>query len=87
MTIHYYCVLAVGPGRDALRMLRTEVLDSILLRRTKAGRAADLALPARTITLRNDLTLDAYEQDFYEALYTQSQAKFDGYVNSGTLRE
>jgi hypothetical protein len=69
-----------GPGRDALVRLRSEVLDGLLLRRTKAGRAADLALPTRTITLRDDLMMDAYEADFYEALYTQSKAKFNTYV-------
>ena len=64
-----------GPGRDAMLLLRTEVLGGCLLRRTKVGRAADLALPVRLITLRDDLTLDAFEGDFYEALYTQSKAK------------
>lgn len=65
-----------GPGRDALMVLRKEVLDGILLRRTKASRAADLSLPGRAITVRNELELDAFEADFYQALYTQSRLKF-----------
>ena len=63
-----------GPGRDAMVTLRREVLGGLLLRRTKAGRAADLALPARLITVRDDLTMDEVEEDFYEALYTQVRA-------------
>ena len=29
---------------------------------------------------------DEREADFYEALYTQTQAQFDGYVQSGEFR-
>jgi DNA repair protein RAD16 len=39
-------------GKDAMDILRKQVLGSLLLRRTKQGRAADLALPGRLITLR-----------------------------------
>lgn len=49
----------------------------ILLRRTKLQCAADLALPPRTVVLRKD-PFDVQEADFYEALYTQSQAAFGG---------
>ena len=38
----------------------------------------------RTITLRKD-KFDEREDDFYEALYTQSQAQFATYVQSGTV--
>lgn len=34
--------------------------------------------------LRKD-AFDAREQDFYEALYTQSQSQFATYVDSGTV--
>jgi len=46
-----------------------------LLRRTKLERAADLTLPPKRATLRRDF-FDAREEDFYQALYTQSQASF-----------
>ena len=49
----------------------------VLLRRTKLQCAADLALPPRTVVLRKD-PFDVQEADFYEALYTQSQAAFGG---------
>jgi SNF2 family DNA or RNA helicase len=75
----------VGPGLQGMKTLRHTVLDDLVLRRTKAGRAADLALPHRTIILRNDLELDQYESDFYQALYTQSKARFGAYVQQGTL--
>lgn len=38
----------------------------------------------RTITLRKD-KFDEREEDFYEALYTQSQAQFATYIASGTV--
>ena len=38
----------------------------------------------RTIVLRKD-KFDEREADFYEALYTQSQAQFDAYVKTGTV--
>lgn len=38
----------------------------------------------RTITLRKD-RFDEREDDFYEALYTQSQAQFATYVSTGTV--
>ena len=74
-----------GAGREAMQMLRRGILRKLVLRRTKAGRAADLALPMRVVTLRDDLRLDAYEQDFYQALYTQSRAKMGAYVAAGTV--
>lgn len=36
-------------GRDAMNLLTHKILKSIMLRRTKKGRAADLALPHRTV--------------------------------------
>ncbi|KAM5580614.1 hypothetical protein ABKV19_010060 [Rosa sericea] len=61
-----------------------KILKNIVLRRTKKGRAADLALPPRIVSLRKD-TLDIKEQDYYESLYTDSQALFNTYVDAGTL--
>jgi DNA repair protein RAD16 len=61
------------------------VLDGqILLRRTKEGRADDISLPPKLVRIRKD-RLDERENDFYEAIYTQSQAQFNSYVSSGTL--
>jgi len=36
------------------------------------------------VTLRKD-RFDASEMDFYEALYTQSQAQFGTYIEAGTV--
>ncbi|XP_074312070.1 ATP-dependent helicase rhp16 [Silene latifolia] len=71
-------------GKRAMILLRHKILDSILLRRTKSGRASDLALPPRIISLRRD-TLDVKEEDYYQSLYTESQAQFNTYVTKGTL--
>uniref|UniRef100_A0ACD5UZU9 Uncharacterized protein n=1 Tax=Avena sativa TaxID=4498 RepID=A0ACD5UZU9_AVESA len=71
-------------GRRAMTLLKEKVLKGIVLRRTKIGRAADLLLPPKTVTLRRD-SFDRNEMEFYEALYTQSCTQFDSYVVAGTL--
>ncbi|XAR55369.1 DNA helicase [Bertholletia excelsa] len=74
----------VGDGRKAMILLKHKILKSIVLRRTKKGRAADLALPPRIVTLRRD-TLDIKEEDYYTSLYNESQAQFNTYVEAGTV--
>ncbi|CAK9058095.1 unnamed protein product, partial [Durusdinium trenchii] len=73
-----------GAGKAAMEKLRTEVLDRILLRRTKVERAADVKLPALTVNIRKDM-LSSQERDFYTAMYTQGRTQFDTYVESGTV--
>ncbi|CAH9060320.1 unnamed protein product [Cuscuta europaea] len=73
-----------GNGKDAMILLKHKILKSILLRRTKKGRAADLALPPRIVTLRRD-SLDVKEEDYYTSLYNESQAQFNTYIQEGTL--
>lgn len=74
----------IGEGQRAMILLKHKILKSILLRRTKKGRAADLALPPRIVSLRRD-TLDIKEEDYYQSLYNESQAQFNTYVEAGTL--
>lgn len=71
-------------GQRAMILLKHRILKNIVLRRTKKGRAADLALPPRIVSLRRD-TLDIKEQDYYESLYNDSQAQFNTYVQAGTV--
>ncbi|KAF8081147.1 hypothetical protein N665_0902s0001 [Sinapis alba] len=71
-------------SKRAMILLKHKVLKDILLRRTKLGRAADLALPPRIVTLRRD-ALDLKESDYYESLYQNSQAQFNTYIEAGTL--
>ncbi|KAL3848983.1 hypothetical protein ACJIZ3_010865 [Penstemon smallii] len=71
-------------GRAAMLLLKHKILKSIVLRRTKKGRAADLALPPRIVTLRRD-SLDVVEEDYYTALYNESQAQFNIYIEAGTV--
>ncbi|XP_020093229.1 DNA repair protein RAD16 isoform X1 [Ananas comosus] len=78
------CASMAPEGGRAMVLLRERLLKNIVLRRTKSGRAADLALPPKIVTLRRD-SLDENEQEFYEALYTQSRVQFDSYVTAGTL--
>jgi len=73
-----------GDGRRAMFTLKNEVLDKALLRRTKETKAADLELPPRLVEIR-PVRLHPVEEDFYAALYTQTRADFNDYVQSGTL--
>lgn len=74
----------IGEGRRAMLLLKHRILKSIVLRRTKKGRAADLALPPRIVTLRRD-ELDIKEDDYYTSLYNESQAQFNTYIEANTL--
>jgi DNA repair protein RAD16 len=60
----------VGEGRKAMIVLKQQVLDEILLRRTKTSRADDIQLPPRVVRVRQE-KMDEKEEDFYQALYTQ----------------
>ncbi len=73
-----------GDGRRAMMKLKTEVLDKALLRRTKESRAEDMNLPPRVVTIKS-IRLHPREDDFYNALYTQTKSSFDDYVAEGTL--
>jgi DNA repair protein RAD16 len=73
-----------GDGRRAMFTLKNEVLDKSLLRRTKESRAEDMNLPPRIVTIRR-IRLHPIEEDFYNALYTQTRSSFDDYVAEGTL--
>ena len=74
----------MGDGRQAMVRLKRQVLDTIMLRRTKVERAADVNIPPLSNNVKM-LELDETEKDFYEAIYKQSRAKFDTYVDKGTL--
>lgn len=63
-------------------MLKNEVLDKCLLRRTKETRAEDMNLPPRIVTIRT-INLHPVEKDFYDALYTQTKSSFSDYVAQG----
>ncbi|KAL2938090.1 ATP-dependent helicase rhp16 [Bienertia sinuspersici] len=74
-----------GGGQRAMFLLKHRILKNILLRRTKSGRASDLALPSRAVVLRRD-SLDIGEADYYQSLYNDSQAQFNTYVRQGTVK-
>ena len=73
-----------GDGRRAMFLLKDSVLNLCLLRRTKQNRSADMNLPPRLVTIR-PVRLHPVEEDFYEALYTQTKSSFNDYVAEGTL--
>ena len=62
----------INEGHKAMIFLKYKLLDSIFLRCTKFERATDLYLPPRVAFIRRD-AFDAREEDFYQALYMQSQ--------------
>lgn len=71
-------------GKRAMLLLKNKILRNTVLRRTKKGRASDLALPPRMVTLRRD-SLDIKEEDYYTSLYNESRAQFNTYVEAQTL--
>jgi len=72
-----------GTGKKAMRVLKTQVLNGLLLRRTKAG-CQDISLPSKTIVVRKE-KLSEEEEDFYTALYEKTQAKFNTYVDQNSV--
>lgn len=73
-----------GDGRRAMFKLKSDILDTCLLRRTKETKAEDLNLPPRLVKIRT-IRLHPVEEDFYSALYTQTKSSFADYVADGTL--
>eukprot|EP00978_Attheya_sp_CCMP212_P032059 scaffold123505_cov55-Attheya_sp.AAC.1 len=73
-----------GDGRRAMFVLKNDVLDKCLLRRTKENRSEDMKLPPRIVTIRS-VRLHPIEEDFYNALYTQTKSSFNDYIADGTL--
>ena len=74
---------SVGDGRKAFMTLKDDILNEIMLRRTKLERAKDIKLPTLTINVEM-LELDAHERDFYSCIYKRTRSKFDTYVKKGT---
>lgn len=72
-------------GRDAMVLLKHRILKTILLKRTKKGRAADLALPTKTVITRKD-SLDIGEYETYKSLFRRSREQFHRFQR-GTLIE
>ncbi|GAW83872.1 DNA repair protein rhp16 [Plasmodium gonderi] len=73
-----------GEGVTSMYYLKNEVLDKILLRRTKGERKNDIKLKPLNIRIRKD-KLSNEEKDFYESLYKQTSTQFDTYVKSNTV--
>jgi len=73
-----------GDGKKAMLTLKEQVLDRVMLRRTKKERAKDVKLPPLHIKVIK-LELDEEERDFYDCIYQQSRSRFDTYVDRGTL--
>ncbi|KNH06181.1 DNA repair protein [Perkinsela sp. CCAP 1560/4] len=73
----------VGCGRQAMQLLKESLLDRIMLRRKKTA-VNDLNLPPLRVGFEF-VQLKPDERDFYEALYKQSEAKFDSFVQKGTI--
>lgn len=57
----------IGEGRIAMLTLKNQILDEVLLRRTKTTRADDIQLPPRIVRVAAG-RLDEREEDFYQAL-------------------
>ncbi|KAL3363857.1 hypothetical protein AABB24_012881 [Solanum stoloniferum] len=69
---------------DAMVLLKHKILKSLMLRRTKKERVADLSLPTKTVIMRKD-SLDVNEFNYYKSLHNISREQLDRYVEDGTL--
>lgn len=74
----------VAEGRLAMQQLDEDLLRRVLLRRTKQERADDISLPPKLVRVSR-VAFDEREEDIYQAIYTQSKAQFNTYVESGTV--
>jgi len=74
---------ANGDGLTAYRRLNV-LLDMMMLRRTKLEKADELGLPPKIVEIRSDY-FNEQEEDFYEALYSETQTQFASYVREGTV--
>ncbi|KAJ1964614.1 DNA repair protein rad16 [Dimargaris xerosporica] len=70
-------------GMDAFKKL-SNLLDHIMLRRTKLERAEDLGLPPRSVVVRRD-TFNDEEADLYRALFSNSATQFSTFVAEDTV--
>lgn len=74
----------VGKGREALEKLRLEVLDRLLLRRTKADCARDVRLPPIR-TRERHIVLSASEAEVYKDVVRQSGRAYDALARRGEV--
>ena len=74
----------INQGARAMAVLKHEVLDLILLRRTKTQRQDDIQLPPRVVRVRQD-RLSPDEEDFYTSVFSNAKTEFDTYVSAGTV--
>ncbi|KAL3332800.1 hypothetical protein AABB24_033058 [Solanum stoloniferum] len=79
-------ILSNATGRDAMVLLKHKILKNLLLKRTKKERAADLALPLKTVSLRID-SLDVNEKAYNQQLLEETIAKLDKCPRDGPLRK
>ncbi|OMJ14028.1 DNA repair protein RAD16 [Smittium culicis] len=70
-------------GMESFKKLRN-LIDLIMLRRTKIERASDLGLPPRLVVVRRD-RFSPDELDFYNSLFTDSKRTFETYASHGTV--
>jgi len=70
-------------GKEAFQKLAI-LLRKMMLRRTKIERANDLGLPPRQVFIRRDY-FNEEENDFYEALFSESKTQFYSYVEKNTV--
>jgi len=73
-----------GAGARALGLLREDILNVVMLRRTKKERAADLKLPCLVVR-EVLLELTPEERDFYECIFKKQESRFATFVNKGTV--
>ncbi|KAK4705842.1 DNA repair protein RAD16, partial [Phenoliferia sp. Uapishka_3] len=74
---------ASGEGERAFKKL-TNLLERMMLRRTKVERADDLGLPPRVVNVRRDYFTEE-EEEIYMSLFKDVKRKFSTYAHEGTF--
>eukprot|EP00929_Paragymnodinium_shiwhaense_P049545 TRINITY_DN24987_c0_g1_i4.p1 TRINITY_DN24987_c0_g1~~TRINITY_DN24987_c0_g1_i4.p1 ORF type:complete len:1058 (-),score=195.10 TRINITY_DN24987_c0_g1_i4:85-3258(-) len=74
----------LGRGREAMEKLRHEVLDKLLLRRTKAERSLDVNLPPLKVSVQR-CDMRPKEAKFYGLVEDYCMAEYKKYENQGTV--
>lgn len=70
-------------GLESMAQIRV-LMGQLMLRRTKLERADDLGLPPRVVEVRKDY-FNEEEKDLYTSIYSDSNRKFNSYVDQGVV--
>ncbi|XP_057455866.1 ATP-dependent helicase rhp16-like [Lotus japonicus] len=81
---HFSWWIKLNRNRGSMLLVKHKILKNIMLRRTKIGRAADLAFPEKIISVRR-VYLDVKEQDYYKSTCIECLKSVNTYVEANIV--